>query len=108
MEISLEQAYTELDSWCRERGYAGHDPFDGLNSKLFQAMPLRGSRAARLVWTQLFKPSPINFRVLARVPAQRNPKGTPLFALAALAPSRNGTACMLLGGFCATRIESTM
>jgi hypothetical protein len=89
----LETAYDELAAWCRARGYAGHDPFDGLNSRLFQATPLARSRLARLAWTQLFKRSPVNLRALARVPAGRNAKGTALFALAALARFRTlGTA----------------
>jgi hypothetical protein len=84
----LERAYERLAAWCRHRDYAGDDPFDGLNSALFQAVPLRRSRLARLAWTQLFKRSPVNLRRLARVPAGRNPKGTALFALAALASFR--------------------
>jgi len=84
----LERAYESLAAWCRARGYAGSDPFDGLNSELFQATPLRHSRAARLVWTQVFKRSPVNLRGLARVPVGRNAKGTALFALAALARFR--------------------
>ena len=51
-------------------------------------MPLKSSRAARLIWTQLFKRSPINLRGLARVPVGKNAKGTALFALAALANFR--------------------
>ena len=96
------------------RGFAGHDPFDGLNSCVFQATPLRHSRVARLAWTQVFKRSPINLRVLARVPVERNSKGTALFALAALADFRarrtkdaetkvrallNDLAAMRLGGW---------
>ena len=88
MGSDLERAYQSLAAWCREREFAGHDPFDGLNSRLFQAMPLRRSRTARLVWTQLFKRSPVDLRGLARVPAGRNAKGTALFALAALADFR--------------------
>jgi hypothetical protein len=88
MEVELEHAYESLAAWCRERDYAGHDPFDALNSRLFQATPFRRSRAARLVWTQLLKRSPVNFRNLARVPAERNNKGTALFALAALSNFR--------------------
>src|SRR5918911_4728207 len=85
---TLEQAYESLAAWCRARGYAGHDPFDGLNSRLFQATPLRRSRLARLLWTQAFKRSPVNLRSVALVPAGRNAKGTALFALAALARFR--------------------
>jgi hypothetical protein len=84
----LEHAYESLAAWCRERDYSGHDPFDALNSRLFQATPLKNSRAARLVWTQAFKRSPLSFRALARVPAESNAKGTALFALAALANFR--------------------
>src|SRR5262249_20188678 len=69
--------------------FAGPDPYDGLNSRLFQSTPLRNSRFARLVWTQFFKRSPINFRTLAGVPPERNAKGIALFALAALADYRH-------------------
>jgi hypothetical protein len=84
----LTSVFDSLAAWCRARNYAGHDPFDALNSRLFQATPLTRSRAARLAWTQLFKRSPINLRRLARVPAEKNPKGTALFALAALSRLR--------------------
>jgi hypothetical protein len=86
--IELEQAYETLAAWCRARDYAGHDPFDGLNSCLFQATPLKHSRIARLAWTQAFKRAPFSLRSLARVPAGRNSKGTALFALAALSRYR--------------------
>ncbi|HEX8423613.1 MAG TPA: hypothetical protein VF634_09380 [Pyrinomonadaceae bacterium] len=86
--IELEEAYETLAAWCRARDYAGHDPFDGLNSRLFQSTPLRRARVARLVWTQAFKRAPFSLRKLARVPAGRNSKGTALFALAALSRFR--------------------
>jgi hypothetical protein len=84
----FEKVYEDVRAWCRARGYAGHDPFDALNSKIFQATPLRRSRLARLAWTQAFKRSPVNPRSLARVPAGKNPKGTALFALAELSRLR--------------------
>lgn len=80
--------YRQLIDWCRAQSFAGHDPYDGLNSKLFQSTPLRHSRAARLAWTQIFKRSPVNLRKLAGVPRERNAKGIALFALAALADFR--------------------
>lgn len=86
--IELEEAYETLAAWCRARDFAGHDPFDGLNSRLFQATPLKSSRVARLAWTQAFKRSPFSLRGVARVPAGRNSKGTALFALAALSRLR--------------------
>jgi len=84
----LEKVYADLLSWCRQRDFAGQDPFDGLNSRLFQASPFRNSRTARLLWTQFFKRSPIDFRSTAQVPQQRNAKGIALFALASLARLR--------------------
>src|SRR6266550_7481087 len=88
MDISLEQAFDELFQWCRVRNFAGHDPFDALNSRIFQATPFARSETARLVWTQIIKRSPINLRRLAGIPAQKNAKGIALFALAALANYR--------------------
>jgi hypothetical protein len=85
---NLEQTYSNLFAWCRARDFAGYDPFDGLNSHLFQASPFKNSRTARLLWTQFCKRSPINLRPAARVPAERNAKGIALFSLAALAQYR--------------------
>src|SRR6266446_4011403 len=84
----LDRVLADLFAWCRANDFAGYDPFDGLNSRLFQASPLKNSRTARLLWTQLFKRSPFNLRSLARVAPQRNAKGIALFALAALARYR--------------------
>lgn len=86
--MEIEEAYLDLDAWCRARDYAGYDPFDGLNSRVFQATPLRRSRTARLIWTQTFKRSPVNLRPLARVTVGKNAKGIALFALAALSRYR--------------------
>ena len=84
----FETVYGKTRAWCRARGYAGHDPFDALNSRLFQSTPLSRSRLARLAWTQALKRSPVNLRTLVRVPAGRNAKGTALFALAELSRLR--------------------
>jgi hypothetical protein len=108
----LGPALKGLLDWCRARDFAGHDPFDGLNSRLFQATPLKSSRAARLAWTQLFKRSPVNLRGLALVPAGKNSKGTALFALAALAsfrreatPETEDAARALMRDLLAARLE---
>ncbi|MDT4954122.1 MAG: hypothetical protein QOJ02_2260 [Acidobacteriota bacterium] len=112
MESELERAYRRLAAWCRERDFAGHDPFDALNSRLFQATPFKHSRVARLAWTQIFKRSPVSLRKIARVPAGRNAKGTALFALAALANFRRtrtkeaeSEARLLLDELQAARLE---
>ncbi len=88
LQPTLSQAFNELLHWCRVRNFSGHDPFDALNSQLFQTTPFRHSRIARLAWTQLNKRSPLNLRRLAFVPEQKNPKGIALFALAALSNYR--------------------
>lgn len=88
-DSTIHDAFTELFQWCRTNNFAGHDPFDALNSRLFQATPLKHSRRARLAWTQLVKRSPVNLRSISVVQAGRNSKGVALFALAALANHRS-------------------
>lgn len=76
----VNESLDRLTSYCRDRNWAGHDPFDGLNSRVFRAIPgLRNSRIGRLVFLQLLKRSPINFRPLLGIPRGRNPKGIGLF-----------------------------
>ena len=88
MSDLFQAAYDELFSWCQERDFAGHDPFDALNSRFFQATPLAQSRNARLIFTQAIKRSPADLRALMRVPAERNAKGIALFTLAQIANHR--------------------
>lgn len=68
-----------LKSYCEVQDFAGWDPFDGLNSKIFQATPLKHWGFARLAWIQGFKRSPINFRKILSVPKEHNAKGIGLF-----------------------------
>jgi len=84
----IQAAYDQLFAWCQEHDFAGHDPFDALNSRLFQSTPLAQSRNARFIWTQLVKRSPADFRNVIRVPPERNAKGIALFALAQVANHR--------------------
>jgi hypothetical protein len=88
MPNSIQQAHDQLLLWCRRQNFAGSDPFDALNSRVFQSTPIKHSRTARLVWTQAIKRSPWNLRPLLRVPDQKNSKGTALFALASLSRYR--------------------
>jgi len=84
----IQQAFDDLLAWCRAHDFAGYDPFDALNSRVFQLTPLYQSRTARLIWTQAIKRFPLNLRPLALVPPQQNSKGLALFALAALSTYR--------------------
>lgn len=88
MSEEFEEVYERAHAWAHARGYAGRDPFDALNSRLFQSTPLRLARLARLAWTQAFKRLPLSPRALALVPEERNSKGTALFALASLSRFR--------------------
>ncbi len=113
LQIDLFQtAYDELFQWCREHDFAGHDPFDALNSRLFQATPLAQSRNARFIWTQLVKRSPADLRAVARVPAERNAKGIALFALAQISNYRRlrtqeaaGTVREFISGLLAMKLN---
>jgi hypothetical protein len=77
---SFARSFSSLRSFSEKKDFAGWDPYDGLNSSLFQSLPLiRDSRWCRLAWIQFFKKSPINFRRITGVPEQHNAKGLGLF-----------------------------
>lgn len=72
--------FIALKSYCESQHFKGWDPYDGLNSKLFQSLPfLRNSAICRLILIQGFKRCPINLRPLALVPKEYNAKGIGLF-----------------------------
>jgi len=88
----LKPAILKLIGYCRAEGWAGYDPYDALNSRIFQALPVLNSRYPRLVLTQGLKASPLNFRSLLRVPKTQNPKAIALFLCAFLKLSDNDLA----------------
>lgn len=74
------ESFVRLKNYCETQDFAGWDPFDGLNSKVFQAIPfLKRSALCRLVVIQGFKRSPFNLRSVALVPKEHNAKGIALF-----------------------------
>lgn len=73
------RALRDLKFYCESENFKGWDPYDGLNSKIFQSTPLKHWDIARLAWIQGFKRSPINFRKLLLVPKEHNAKGIGLF-----------------------------
>lgn len=81
MKYKVDSSFLKLKAYCENENFKGWDPYDGLNSKVFQALPLRHWDLARLAWIQGFKRSPINFRKLLLVPKQHNAKGVALFLL---------------------------
>ena len=82
--VSSEAAALRLLAWCQERNWAGWDPYDALNSQLFQALPFLDAKWPRLVLTQALKRAPINLRPLLQVTPSQNPKALGLFLKAAL------------------------
>jgi hypothetical protein len=74
----------ELLQYCQAHDWAGHDPYDALNSGLFTALPFLDSKWPRLIVTQALKRSPVNIRPLLSIPKTRNPKAMSLFLAAAL------------------------
>ncbi len=78
---SIPSVLSQLEKFCVRENFKGWDPYDGLNSRLFNALPLRHLRSARLLWIQSFKRSRVNLRPLLGVPKEYNPKALALFIL---------------------------
>jgi len=80
----LEKSITSLLDYCKANDWAGYDPYDALNSRIFRCLPFLDFRLFRLALTQLLKRSPINIRSLLLVPKMQNPKAIALFLMAFL------------------------
>ena len=74
-----EEALARLLRYCRAEGWAGYDPYDGLNSPLARLIP-DGGKTPRIVLTQVLRRSPVNFRSLLGIKKDLNPKGLALAA----------------------------
>lgn len=81
LRSKITESFLKLKTYCEAENFKGWDPYDGMNSKIFQALPLKHWDLARLAWIQGFKRSPINFRKLLLVPKEHNAKGIALFLL---------------------------
>lgn len=80
MNSMVWEIISKLKSYCEAEHFKGWDPYDGLNSKVFQALPfLKDSALCRLAVIQGFKRSPVNLRRIALVPKEHNAKGIGLF-----------------------------
>jgi len=77
------QSFKKLQAFCESEGFKGYDPYDGLNSRIFSALPYVSKNTwCRLAWIQFFKRSPFNFRKIARIEKDYNPKALGLFLTA--------------------------
>lgn len=73
-------SFFKLKSYCEKEQFKGWDPYDGLNSRVFQALPFfKNSALCRLIVIQGFKRCPFNLRPLFLVPKEYNAKGIGLF-----------------------------
>jgi rhamnogalacturonyl hydrolase YesR len=76
----IESGFNKLKDYCEKQNFKGYDPYDGLNSKLFNSLPfVSKNRVARLAWIQFFKRSPLNLRRLVGVSKSYNAKALGLF-----------------------------
>lgn len=76
MSNNITASFKALKTYCEKEQFKGWDPYDGLNSKVFNAIPLLNkSSFIRMVVIQGFKKLPINLRKIALVPKRHNAKG---------------------------------
>ena len=92
MPHDVDTTLGKLVAYCRANDWAGYDPYDAMNSKLFKALPFLNSRIPRIALTQALKRSPVNIRGLAMVPKTQNPKALGLFLSAFVKLSENQLA----------------
>src|SRR5512145_1787722 len=90
MNCKLETVTRQLFNYCRSNDWAGHDPYDALNSELFKRLPFLDFWLPRLALTQILKRSPVNFRPLLMIPKTQNPKALALFLMALLKMDKLG------------------
>ena len=92
-DISLKppkDAALHLLDYCRKNDWAGYDPYDALNSRLFKLLPFLDFRLFRLGFTQVLKRIPINIRPILLMPKMQNPKAIAVFLTALLKLSKLG------------------
>ena len=80
MSDQILQSFYKLKAYCEKEAFKGYDPYDSLNSTFLKKISLVSEKPLfRLAWTQFFKRSPFNFRKLAGVNKDYNPKALGLF-----------------------------
>ena len=86
----VKAATLQMLAYCQANDWAGYDPYDALNSRLFKLLPFLDVKLSRLVLTQAMKRSQFNIRPLLLVPKTQNPKGLALFLTAFLKLTKLG------------------
>ncbi len=86
----VRHAAIALSDFCKENNWAGYDPYDALNSRLFNLTPFYRSRVCRIAATQILKRLPVNIRPLLLIDKEQNPKAIALFLMAYVKLARLG------------------
>ena len=86
----VRHALIALSDYCKKNDWAGFDPYDALNSRLFNVTPFSQSRACRIAATQILKRLPVNIRPLLLIDKEENPKAIALFLMAYIKLARLG------------------
>ena len=81
---SIKKVTLDLLAYCKKDDWAGWDPYDALNSRLFELLPFLNFKIPRLVMTQFLKRSPIDVRKPLLIPKTQNPKALALFLSASI------------------------
>ena len=89
-EGALSQSVIGLLEYCKKNDWAGFDPYDVLNSRLYARTPLYDNRICSVALTQIVKRLPFNLRPLLCIEKEQNPKAMALFLSAVLKLSRLG------------------
>jgi hypothetical protein len=88
----MRESATALLAYCRKSDWAGFDPYDALNSRVFARTPFFKSGFCRILFTQFMKRLPFNLRAVLSVPREQNPKALALFASALVRLRDHGLA----------------
>ncbi len=73
----MQQVLELLLRYAQRKSFKGYDPYDALNSPILKFLGF--NKYLRILFTQLLKHSPINFRKLLLIKEDYNPKGLGLF-----------------------------
>lgn len=80
---TIQEALDRLEWWIKDKNWMGWDPFDALSSPFLYKLSF-GNNLVGIVFTQLLKRSPWNFRKLLGINQQINAKGAGLLLQANL------------------------
>jgi hypothetical protein len=92
-EADREQVLAALQGWIEERNYAGHEPYDVLNSPWFSGAWARQPLISSLLIQTAKRVGGLRLRHLLRVPESHNPKALALVLSAYCDLARSGEEC---------------